>query len=509
MRNLAVVFAFLLVAGIAFADMVPSQFTVSPSTLKPGVSGSLSFTLTNTGTYSVSGVNLYPSGYRMQFVSDTINVGSIGPGASTVVTVPFKVDSAAAAGVYNVQLSAYWVDPVSGSAYKTFSVPVTVASAITFQISSVSYNTTQIHPGDSFTADIEITNGGGAARNARLSSASTSFTLAGSSQITMGDLPTNMSTRISIPLSADSNLEPGLYPIPLTVTYEDSLGATQTASLSIGPVAIYKSTVFFNVVAKAAVAQVLPGQRVTVNVNLTNVGTEQAKSVRVSITSNSTYFVPLDSSDKFIDGIGTGESEGVSFEMGVNTAAAPGFYPLLVTITYSDPRGEEQPQVRQVTGIEVAGVSDLTAYATASPAPVTAGKKYTLSVQVSNIGTTQLKSVRATTSGDFFDMLTSPDSYVGTLNVDDYSTITYPVYVRDGVAPGRHVFTVDVTFRDQNNVERSVSKTAYIDVVSADTAAKAQGTVGGTDGWFLTVVGIVVLACLYLVYTRFIRKRRP
>ncbi len=508
MKGVAALVAVLLLAGIALADIAPSAFSVSPSTLKPGVSGSLSFTLTNTGTYSISGVDLYPSGQKMQFFSDKVNLGAIGPGASTVVTVPFKVDSAAAAGVYNIQLTAYWTDPVGGSLYKTFSVPVTVSSAITFQISSISYNVTQIHPGDSFTADVVITNSGGAATNARLTGTSTNFTLAGSSQITMGDLVTGQSTHVLIPLSADSRLDPGNYAIPLTVTYTDDLGATQSASLSIGPVSIYKASVFFNIIAQPETEGVLPGQRASVDVNITNVGDEAAKFVRVSILSNSSSFIPLDSSDRYIASIAPGASESVSFQIGVNTGTAPGFYPLVITIIYSDPKGEEQPHVVQVTGLQVAGVSDLTAFATASPAPVTAGKKYTLSVQVSNIGTTQLKSVRATTTGNFFDMLASPDSYIGTLNVDDYSTITYPVYVSENVQPGRQTFTVLLTFRDQDNVERSISKVAYLDVVSADTAAKAQGTNGGSNGTLLLVGGVVAIILLYLVYTRFIRKRR-
>lgn len=508
MNKIFAAMAVFLLAGIVFADIVPSAFTVSPTTLKPGISGTLSFTVANTGNYSISGIDLYPSGYRMVFFSDKVNIGSLGPGASTVVTVPFRVDSAAAAGVYNIQLTAYWVDPVGGSGYKSFSVPVTVSSAITFQISSISYNNSNIHPGDSFTVNAVITATGGTAKNARLSGASTNFTLSGSSQITLGDMAKDQDKTVSIPFAADNRLDPGLYNIPLAVSYEDELGASQTAALSIGPVILYKSTVFFNIVAKPAAAQVLPGQRMRIDVNLTNLGSEDAKSVRVSLFSNSTNFIPLDSSDRYLAGIQPGETDKVSFEVGVNSGTLPGFYPLAVFITYSNPRGEEQPQVRQVTGIEVAGVSDVTVYGSASPAPVTAGKKYSLSVQVSNIGTTQLKSVRASIAGDTFDVLSSTESYIGTLNVDDYSTLTFPIYVKDGTGVGRQTFNVLVTYRDQSNVERSVNKVAYLDVVSAETAAKATGTNGGSNTTVLLVAGAVVLIVAYLIYTRFIRKRR-
>ena len=508
MKRIFAFLAVLAIAGIAFADIAPSGFAVSPSTLKPGVAGSLSFTLANTGTYTITGVDLYASGNRMTFFSEKINVGTIGAGATTTVTVPFKVDSDAAAGVYNIQLTTYWVDPVGGTSYKTFSVPVTVSSAVNFDISGISYNETQIRAGHAFTASATITNTGGAAKNARLSSASESFRLLGSSQITLGNLDAGSNTQVSIPLSADSRLTPGIYNIPVTITYEDELGVSQSVPLSIGSVDVYKSPVFFNVVAVPGASNVLPGQRITVNVNITNVGGEAAKSVRIAFASDSPNFVQMDSSERYVEEILPGETEVVGFEMGVNTGTLPGFYPLHVTISYLDARGEEQQAVRQGTGIEVAGVSDMTAFATASPAPVTAGKKYTLSVQVSNIGTTQLKSVRASVSGAFFDLLASPENYIGTLNVDDYSTISYPVYIREGIEPGRQDFTVRLTYRDQNNVERSVEKMAYIDIVSAETAAKATATGNGMNGTLMFVGGLFVLVVLYFAYRRFTRKRR-
>lgn len=509
MRKMMVLLLLCMFACVALADVAPSGFSTSPATLKPGVSGSLSFTLTNTGIYSISGVDLYPSGYRLQFFSDKISVGSMGPGASTVVTVPFKVEDAAAAGVYNIELSAYWVDPVGGSARKTFSVPVTVSSAVAFQISSITFNSTQIHAGDAFTVNAVITNTGGAARNARLSSGSANFPFAGSSQITLGDLSTAQNTPVTIPFSADSRLTPGLYSIPLTVTYEDELGAAQSASLSIGPVTIYRSAAFFNITARPAAAHVLPGQRARVEVNVTNVGAEAARFVKIALVSNTSTFVPVDSSDKYVESIAPGETKGVSFDVGVNTGTPPGFYPLLVTITYSDPRGAEQPQVRQITGIEVAGVSALDVIASASPGPVTAGRKHTLSLQVSNVGTFQLKSVRVSVSSSSFDILVAPDAYIGTLNVDDYSTVTYPIYTHADLEPGRHPFIATITYRDSDNVERTMAKNVYIDVVSAETAARATGATGGMDFWFLAFAGLIVLLVAYfVVYKRFIAKRR-
>jgi hypothetical protein len=321
-------------------------------------------------------------------------------------------------------------------------------------------------------------------------------------------LAADQETSVRIPFTASADLPPAVYSIPLTVTYEDELGSTQTASLSIGPVNVYKRSIYFSVSTQPNISNILPGQKVTITVQLSNVGTEEARFVKVSLAPNSSSFVLLNSGEKYIDRIPVNGSSKVSFDLGVNSGTQPGFYPLRISISFADARGVEQPMLIQNTGLEVAGVSDLDVIASASPAPITAGKKYTLSVQVSNIGTFQLKSVRTSVSSSFFDVLSSPDAYIGTLSVDDYSTITYPIYVHDGIEPGRHTFITIITYRDSDNVERSISKVAYLDVVPQEVAARATGTTGGIDGWMLAFIALIAVVLGYIVYKRFISRKR-
>ena len=499
--------AVLLVAALAAADIVPSAFSVSPTTFKPGVSGTLSFTVTNTGTRTISGVDLYPSGQSLQFFSEKTNLGSLGPGASSPITIPFKVASTATPGVYNIQVSAYWVD-VDGEGYKTFSYPITVASSVTFQASSVRVEEAQVHPGDAFTVNAMIKNSGGAAQNVRLSSSSTLFTFGGSSQMILGDAAIGEEKQVRIPFVAGSDLVAGIYSIPLTVTYDDELGSTQTASVSLSPITVSERSIYFSVVTRQSVDHILPGQKVTVTVTLSNVGTEEARFVKVSLSPNSSSFVLLNAGEKYLERISVNGTQSVSFDLGVNAGTAPGFYPLRVSISYANTRGTEQPSLSQNIGLEVAGVSALDVISSANPAPVTPGKKHTLSLQISNTGTFQLKSVRVNVAAAFFDVLVSPDSYIGTLNVDDYSTVTYQMFTHADLAPGRYPFVATITYRDSDNVERSMTKDVYLDIVSQETAARATGTNGGTDIWFLAFIGLVILELLYfIVYKRFIKRR--
>lgn len=509
MGKMLSLFALLLFAGMAFADIVPSAFSVSPTAFRPGVAGTLSFTLTNTGSTSITGVELFPAGYPMSFFSDKVSVGTLGPGASTTVAVPFKVNENAPAGVYNLQVSGYWTD-VDTNGYKTFSYPITVSSSITFQVSSIEVEQGQITPGDAFTVAAVITNTGGQAKNVRLTSSSTEFTFSGSSQILLGDAAGGQNSSVRIPLIASSSLSPGVYTVPITVTYEDGLGATQTSILSISPVSISKRSSYISVSMSPGTSRILPGQKVTVTVNLTNVGTEEARFVKVTLAANGSAFVLLNSGEKYVSSIPVGGTQSVTFDLGVNAATPAGFYPVLLYVAFSDSRGVSQTPLSQYAGLDVAGVTSLDVISSTSPSLVTAGSKYSLSLQVSNIGTSQLKSVRVQAAGDgLFELLGSPYSYIGTLNVDDYSTVTYPVLVHGSVEPGAHTFDVTLTYRDADNVERSVVKQATLYVVSPEVAAAANGAgMGGINYYLVCPVVLVLGVAAYFGYKRFFGRKK-
>jgi len=503
-RYFALFAALLICAGISFADIVPSGFSASPATFKSGVSGTLSFTLTNTGTNTITGIDLFPSGDQLTFFSSKVSVGALGPGASTTASIPFKVSENAPSGVLNLQVSAYWID-TTVQGYKTFSYPLTISSSVTFQLSSIAFDDEMVNPGDAFNVNATLTNTGGAVNNVRLTSAMSSFTLGGSSQIMLGNKADGQSTHVQIPLIASTSLAAGVYSIPITVTYEDGLGATQTSSLSI-PVTIYPRSSYLSVSTSQDIDTVLPGQKVIMKVNLTNVGSEAARVVRVSLTPTTTALVMLDSAEKYVEEIPAGSSKEVTFQVGINSGTQTGFYPVDVAITYSDAKGSSQ-QISQQIGLQVSGISQLDLISSASPSPVTPGKKYTLSMQISNIGTESLKSVRVHTEGSFFDLLTSPDSYIGALIVDDYSTVTYSIFVHDNLQPGAYPVNATITFRDAENVEKTVVKTGYIYIVSQDMATLAAG--GSSSNPLVTLVMLAIVAVLgYFGYKRFFKAKK-
>jgi len=501
---LSVLFLF---AGIVSADIVPSAFSVSPTTVRPGVSGTLSFTITNTGTRPLTGVDLYPSGNKMQFFSNKIQVGSLGAGSSVPVTIPFRVDPGATAGIYNIEVSAYFID-VDTQGYKTFSYPVTVSSEATLRIDTVEFSEDKITAGDDFNMTINLYNTGGNAKDVRISTNSSYFSLQGVSQVIVGDLAKGEQTTLILPISTSVSTTTGLLSIPLTLTYEDQLGNTQTATVSAGPVNIYESLVLFSVEPYFPDKDYVgPGERITLKVPIKNVGNGVADSVRVKLSATDSSFVPVGSFEYYIESIGPGEEAEAEFLVGVSSTTLPGYYTMAVEIAYTDSRGQEQPTESHSTGVSVVGVSDMGVIVSPNPSPMTAGGKYSLSVQVSNIGTSEIKTLRINTDAPGFSFLVPKESYIGELALDDYSTVQYQVYADDSLEPGSYPVYVNMTFRDANNNERTVRKTAYVEIVNSGLANAGEAT-GGMTGLEMLLIAVLGIIVLYWVYGRFIRKKK-
>ncbi|MDO8339170.1 MAG: hypothetical protein Q7T16_00775 [Candidatus Burarchaeum sp.] len=493
------VFAFvlLMLASASWADIAFSSSSVSPSTLRPGVSGTASFVVTNTGTATISGLAFDASGYGFILPQAHIIIGDIGASGSTQVTIPFIIKSDVPAGVYTLQASTILSSgsgTSSGITSRTFTIPVTVSNPATFEVSSTA-DKAQVSPGGSVRLHLKITNKGGAAGNVRISANSTNFVIKDASQVAVGSIPAEGVVETDIEFTASSTLSGGTYSIPVKITYEDSLGSTNADGANLGPVLVVKISTDFGLMASTS-KDLYPGDKFDLYLDVQNNGVESAYAAVIAIAGDSKsgqYFVALDSAEGGLGNFGPGEAMRQVFHMGVNGNAPPGYYALNATITFVNAQGEAT-KVSKLFGLEVLGRYDVSVVAEPSPKPVTAGRVYSLSVQVSNTGTGDLKAVSTELipSNDV-DVIGMRYGFIGELKESDYSSTQYDVYVKPGLAPGRYAIEVNVTFFDTYNREHTVKKLAYVDVVSADIAALATGGSTGPST-IAQLAGLAVLA---------------
>jgi len=503
MRKEALFLMLVALVAVASADVQITSYSVLPTTLKPGVTGSATITVYNPSTSTLTGVVIYQGGEQFTFTSNRVQLGDLGSLGSTVITIPFTIKNDVVPGIYNLRLDAFWTE--GGSSYtKTFSIPISVTNPPIFRFSFALLK--QITPGESFTVEGQIKNEGGDVSRVVLTVNSTSFFFDQVSQISLGDITSGQNVSFKLPMVASASVQPGVQSIPLTVTYQDPLGAVQQAAIMINPVEIAKSSVDFTVEAQPEKKPISAGDKMKFFVNLTNTGNSKAYSAKVTVSSISAYFTTLGSSERYFEVIPPNSKDQMEFEIGVNGSTPAGYYPLTITINYLNTNGEAQTPVQKQVGVEVGGSPVISITPNTNPSPLSAGGTYTLSLQFSNTGTINVRALAVDVSSEDFEVLSSPESYIGTLNLDDYSTVTYTVYAKNSLKPGRYAVHVSMNFRDAYNVDHNVTQDVLLEIVSPDVAALTQKPAGMSLTSIFIIV-VVVGAIGYFVYRRYFKKK--
>ena len=503
MRKEALLIALLALVAVASADVQITAYSVLPTTLKPGVMGSASITVYNPSTSSLSGVVIYQGGEQFTFTSNRVQLGDLGSLGSTVITIPFLIKDSVTPGIYNLKLDAFWTE--GGSSYtKTFSIPISVTNPPIFRFSFTLLK--PITPGESFTVDGQIKNEGGSISKVVLTVNSTSFFFDQVSQLSLNDLATGQNVSFKLPIVASASVSSGVQSIPLAVAYRDPLGAEQYTSITITPVNVVKSSVDFLVDARSEKSVIEPGEKTKLFVNVTNNGNSNAYSAKVTVSSASAYFTSLGQSERYAELIQPDSKKQMEFEIGVSGSAPAGYYPLIITINYLNVNGETQTAIQKQVGVEVGGTPEISITPNTSPAPISPGGKYSLSMQFSNTGNINVRALEVSVTSEYFEMLDSPKSYIGSLDVDDYTSVQYTIYSKSDLKPGVYPLHVSMRCKDAYNTEYNITQDVTLEVVSPNIAALTQTPAGmGLASIFVIVVAVGAIG--YFVYRRYFKKK--
>ncbi|NYZ79442.1 hypothetical protein H0N99_04825 [Candidatus Micrarchaeota archaeon] len=503
MRKEALFMVLLAMVAFVSADAQITSYSVLPTTLKPGVTGSATITVYNPSTTTLTGVVIYQGGEQFTFNSNRVQLGDLGALGSTVITIPFTIKADVPPGIYNLRLDAFWTEG-SETLTKSFSIPINITNPPIFHFSFAPLN--QITPGQSFIVHGQITNDGGSVSKIVITLNSASFFLDGISQLSLGNLPSGSNASFTIPLVASASVSPGVQSIPLTVAYQDPQGALQQTTISINPVQVAKSSVDFLLDAQPDKKSLSPGDKTRLSVNITNNGNSKAYSAKVTVSAASQYFTSLGSSERYFDIISPGSEEHMEFEIGVSGSTPAGYYPLIVTINYLNVNGETQTAIQKQIGVEVGGTPEITITPNTNPSPISSGNKYSLSMQFSNTGNINVRALGVTLTSDSFEILDPPTSYIGSLNVDDYTSVQYMIYSKKDLKPGIYPLHVSMRCKDAYNIEYNITRDVMLEVVSSDIAALTQTSAGMSLASTILIV-VVVGTVGYFVYKKYLKKK--
>ena len=476
-------FAMMMLSGALSAAIAVGAYTVTPSTLKPGEEGAISFSISNvvasttTTASQLENVQVFFGGTveGLQFTgASPFNVGTIDAGSTAQVSVAFRVLPTARGGVIT---APFYISQKDKTDLKT-------VNAIVHVVNPPVITLTSDHQTVLGTDEINLTvkNNGGKATRLRLSIADGSnFSFIGTSQIYIGDLTGN--ALVSVPLDS-RNVEEGVSNIPFVLTYQQE-GGNETSETNYLSVAVKKEKA--DVVFTQA-EKMVTGRDNTLVLTVKNTGRSLAN---LEFYLEDAKIQAKENKQVKLGSMATGDEKKISMRVFVN--AEPGVRSMQVRLKWS----EDDVDKEETTYVPVVITSDADAaiYVDAKPSPIVVGGDHTLSITVSNVGSYKIQNVEVTLqdSPDFEIFNAQRSQYIGGLESDDFSSVQYKVRVK-AVLPGQYPITVNVKYKDQSGVWVEKKQEIVLSIRSPSDILPANGN-GNTVP--LAVGGLVVLAAGY------------
>jgi hypothetical protein len=495
-------------------------YSTIPATVYPGTAAQLQLTIENSGTGDADGVT---ANYQVpgQNGYSSIYVGNIGAGSTAIASIPFTVPQSAASGYYviniNIAYTSSSTTPGSSAAENApISIPVPIEQHDILSVTTLSVTPQAFPPGGSTTAQLEITNTGGVMNNLIISMPSSSqFSIAGGSQISVGNVPSNTTENVSLSLTSSSSAPAGEYTIPVLVTYEDALQDTINQTISVGPVdmetASSQMRLYMTPITPTEV-----GSQAQFALTLENMGGSVSSAVVDLSTglSQSSDFIPIGPSQVYFDDIAPGANQTQVITIGVDETLVTGDYNFPINITSNGNSYIEN------IGLLVNATPEFVVTTQTTPVSVGSGSSgVAVSAQISNVGNGPVRSVYVVASPIKGLTLTGPTSqFIGTLNVDDYASLELTVNVAPGLAPGVYNIPIAIQFKDSKNEQQTITEYAQVDVSGYAAASGSSTSTSSTSGYSgyrsrssglfglgnipLIIGGIVVIVLAYFGYRR-------
>jgi hypothetical protein len=438
-KNLVCLLVLIALCNVVFsaeASLQITSYSSVPSEVYPGTFGYMQLTLENTGDTKAISPTAY---YNLDGIRSSIITSEISSGSSAQMSIPFRIPQDAGGSIQLLKIDIYYsYQSGSSSPVKTtsLSVPLKVSQQKVLEVSTLSLDNPSIAPGEKVTLEVELKNTGGVINNLVVTSQeNSSFSIYGTTQKVIGSIPLDSSVNASFTLLSSSSATAGVYNIPLVFTYQDALGSLVEQTLYAGPVSVLEASSQYRLYLEP-LTPVEVGSEAVFRLTLKNTGTS---TISAFVDMNSTdVFIPIGVQKIYFDSVAPGSSVSTNISVGIAASKSAGYYSFPLKLTPST----GQP-ITYNTGVVV----DATPELMINLETLSSGSKR---VQIANTGNTAVRSVYVTarpkgsSSG-------ATESFLGTLNVDDYETV-------DLSSASSGTIEVQINFRDSNNIQHTVTK---------------------------------------------------
>jgi hypothetical protein len=239
----------------------------------------------------------------------------------------------------------------------------------------------------------------------------------------------------------------------------------------------------------------IPGQEGRLDVTIKNTLGKDVKDVSFALDFTGIPLAPVDSSEASVDELDKGDKESFSFLIRADTNAKVGDYKIPYVITY----GNSSTMKKGTLSIRVSA-DPVLSYSLTLAEPII-GTKTKATFKIINKGLGEARFVSIHFSGVGLTILSDKEIYVGSVDSDDFETISLDVI------PSRKSATLTAVVEYQDDDAKSVTRTldlpaqayTFDEAVAKGIAQKSNAPV------IIGIIGILVIC--WLIY-RFIAKRR-
>lgn len=462
-------FAFTLarLGVVGSSELVISSISYVLQQSPTGYTVSAQFLMTNTGEINVTSASLeFNASFPLSVLGSgsLFSVGAIGVNSTRSLTVNFAVQPLASPGVYSIPYVLRFTD-LGGRNFTTtgsFGLNLNrVVGATQLVISSVSYNVQRSENAYTIAATMVIANSGGTnVTSASIAfNASSTLTIVGSGSLfSLGEIPVDSNVSLSITFVAQPKSGEGLFSVPYSLSYTSGTGfATEKGALSF----LVNGTPDVEIASvDLSSTRLTPGANSILNVNVMNVGDQQALNVLVALGGMSPA---LSSNSSYIGILAAGANATTSFGLNLPTTLPVGPHSLSLIVSYQDSTGKvyttTQPYHFNVfaSGSPIVKVQNILT----DPVVLTAGTNGLMTVYLVNVGNEQANNIVAKVSGAQ-DILATQDFTVGVINPNATVTTILGLNVDPSISTGSHLLQIDLTYT--NPLGQSFNQSSFVEV---------------------------------------------
>jgi hypothetical protein len=498
--SLLIILAFTLFPTLVYAQTVGS---VSPSEIVNNVSNTI--TVSGTGFDNTAVVNL-----------------GTHPLATNVVdaqTLTATVPAGTAAGPYEITVSMA-TGTVTGFANLNVTAPPPIATSVPGpvvrpQIAVQSYRTKpgEVQYGNDFTLIVKLRNEGEAqAFNVQATFASSSFLpLKNGGVNVVGDLVAGNSVDVDQTMTASTYVY-GIVSVDMTISYNDVSGTAYTEKFTLNirasgsgggsyatstPTGVKSSQLVITSYA-ASLDPLQPGEQFNLAMTVQNTGNARAQRVTMIVGGGSsgtsggtpepggvsggsgefTNFAPVGASNvQTLGDLGAGEAIQAKQDLIVNVSTNPGAYPMKVTFSYLNDKGEVVND-EQVITLLVYSLPTVDVSFYRPPDPFYVGQPGALPIQVVNLGKrlSVLGTLKITAPSGTIENGTS---LVGSLDAGGYFTLDAMITPEQS---GKMVLDITIEYTDDFNQPRTIARKLEIEVMEGFVEPTPDPSLGGGGG---------------------------